>query len=92
MLPFQYEIREKFEKAAKEIGYSPMNLVQSLSFLKQVKNSGHYHVVESAIQDQPTYEQLLEKLKLTKQRIKELLAISENPHIDCPGLRHEYKE
>ena len=88
---FKMKYGKSLQMAAKEIDYSPMILLQSLSFLERAKKE-HYHLVELAVQNRSTYEQLLKRRKKTKKRIKKLLATSENPHIDCPGLRHEYKE
>ena len=46
----------------------------------------------SAYGNRPSYETLLERLELTKQRIKELLMKSNNSWLDCHRLQTMYKK
>ena len=45
----------------------------------------------SVFRERPTYEELLERLELTKERIKELLINSEMIELDCKWLRNAYE-
>jgi len=79
-----------------QIGYSQSDLFNAIPYFASKESKKNlevlYHLEKSsAFFNRPTYEQLLMKLELVKQRIKDLLTKSESTEFDCDGLRNSYE-